>query len=119
MLLAHIKEMVRPSSNAPRVDSSILFARAIRTSSMRGLVRRRVRAKPDEAVELTISESRAWPQFAAVAEEAPLPAPLLPTADWVVQRAPIDDKWVLRWSTDQLTEHFFRYKAAAILGRSL
>jgi len=104
---AHVKKMVRPSGNARRVDFSILFACAIRTSSMRGLVRRRVRAKPDEAVELTIFESCAWPQFAAAAEEAPPSAPPLPTADRVVQRAPIDDERALRWSTVQLTKHIF------------
>jgi len=65
---AHVKGMLRPSGNAPRADFSIQFASTIRTSSMRRLVRRRVRAKPDEAVELTIAESRAWPQVAAAAE---------------------------------------------------
>jgi len=39
VLQAHVKEMIRPSGNAPRVDFSIVFACAIRTSSMRGLVR--------------------------------------------------------------------------------
>jgi len=107
VLQAHVKEMVRPSGNASLVDFSILFACAIRTSSVRGLVRRRVRAKPDEAVEQTIYESRAWPQSAAAAEEAPPPAPPLPTADGVVQRAPIEDERACRWSTAQLTKNFF------------
>jgi len=107
VLQAHVKAMIRPKGNAPRVDFSILFACAIRTSSMRGLVRRRVRAKPDEAVELTIAESRAWPQYAAAADEPPPPAPPLPTADGVVQRAPIDDERALRWSTSQVIKHFF------------
>ncbi|OSX78591.1 hypothetical protein BU14_0105s0009 [Porphyra umbilicalis] len=107
VLQAHVKEMIRPSGNAPRVDFSILFACAIRTSSMRGLVRRRVRAKPDEGVELTIAESRAWPQFLAAADETPPAAPPLPTADGVMQRASIDDERALRWSAAQVVKHFF------------
>jgi len=110
VLQAHVKEMIRPSGNAPRVDFSILFACAIRKSSMRGLVRRRVRAKPDEAVELTIAESRAWPQFAAASDEPPPQAPPLPTADGVVQRAPIDDERALTWSTAQVVKHFFAFQ---------
>jgi len=74
---------------------------------MRGLVRRRVRAKPDEGVELTIVESRVWPQFVAAADETPPVAPPLPTADEVMQRAPIDDEWALRWSAAQVVKHFF------------
>ena len=97
VLQPHVKEIVRPRNNAPRVDFSILFARAIRTSSMRGLVRRRVRAKPEERVELTIAEPRVWPQFVAAADEPPPAAPPLPTADGVMQRAPIDDERALRW----------------------
>jgi len=107
VLQAHVKDMIRPSGNAPRVDLSILFACAIRTSSVRGLVRRRVRAKPDEAVELTIAESRAWPQFVAAADQSPPPAPPLPTADGVVQCAPIDDERALLWSAAQVVQHFF------------
>jgi len=63
---------------------------------MRGLVRRRVRAKPEEGVDLTIAESRVWPQFVAAADEPPPAAPPLPTADGVMQRAPIDDERALR-----------------------
>jgi len=107
VLQAHVKDMVRPSGNAPRVDFSILFACAIQTSSVRELVRRRVRAKPDETVELTIAESRAWPQFIAAADEPPPAASPLPTADGVVQRAPIDDKRALRWSAAQVVKHIF------------
>ena len=69
VLQAHVKDMTRPSGSARRVDFSILFACAIRTSSVRGLVRRRVRETPDDAVELTIAESRAWPQFVAAADQ--------------------------------------------------
>jgi len=107
VLQAHVKEMVRPSGSAPRVDFSVLFACAIRTSSMRGLVRRRVRAKPEEGVDLTIAESRVWPQFVAAADEPPPAAPPLPMADGVMQRAPIDDERALRWSAAQVVEHFF------------
>jgi len=119
VLQAHIKEMIRPGGNAPRVDFSIVFACALRSSSVRGIVRRRMRTKVDEEVELTLAESRAWPLFLAAANTAPPPAPPLPTADGAVARSPQDDELALRWSTSVLFKHFFavqRREGAAARG---
>jgi len=107
VLQANVKQMIGPGGNAPRVDFSILFACAVRTSSVRGVVRRRVRAKPDETLDLTVAESRVWPLFVAAGGEAPPPAPPLPTEDGVAQRSPQDNERALKWSTSKVFQHFF------------
>jgi len=114
VLQAHIKEMLRPGGNAPRVDFAILFACAVRSSSVRALVRRRVRKKPGEEVELTATEARAWPSFASAATEPPPPAPPLPTGDGpVVERTPLHNEQALRWSTSTVFNHFFGVQGRA------
>jgi len=107
VLQSNVKKMIRPGENAPRVDFAIAFACAVRTSSLRGLVRRRVRTKPDETVDVSVAESRAWPLFVAAGSEAPPPAPPLPTDDGVVQRSPLDNERALKWSTSKVFQHFF------------
>jgi len=96
VLQAHVKEMIRPSGNVPRVNFSITFECAIRKALMRGPVRRCVQAKPKEGVELILAESRVWPQFAAAENEPPPAAPPLLTADRVMKRTLIDDERALR-----------------------
>ena len=78
VLQAHVVAMLRPGMTAPRADSAMNFACAVRHASPRRVIRNRVRAKPTDVSALTRAEAEMWPLFAAVANGMPPAPPSLP-----------------------------------------
>ena len=107
VLQEHILPMMRPGMDAPRVDLAITYACAVRNATVRAVIRHRVRSGADDAVALTLEESRKYRAFAVEPfTERPAPPPP-PSETSRGLRSQLEAEQALRWAASKLFPTFF------------